>query len=214
MRLLKRFSKIFSSLALSAVFTSGAQAASLLSDDFSSNRNGWPNFAASSSRDLGFAVIENGKYQLTPVQDRAYGVVPAPKQASDGNVRMTSTFFMYAGLGAGGAGLVCRMQDMHNFYAFMVLGSGEWRISKAVKGTVTVLAQGSAGKQVMAGAVDAKLGAECKGGQLSLSLAGRQVGSARDSTFANGKAGLFVAGEQAAGTSAVFDDFSLDALTN
>lgn len=213
MRLLKRFFKFISALWLSTLCASGAHAASLLSDDFSSNRNGWPNFAATSSKDMGFAVIENGKYQLTPVQDRAYGVVPAPKQAVDGNVRMSSSFFMFAGLGAGGAGLVCRMQDMHNFYAFIVLGSGEWRISKAVKGVVSVLAQGKVGNQVMAGAVDANLGVECDGSQLRLSLSGREVGSARDSTFAAGKVGLFVAGEEAAGTSASFDSFSLDSLS-
>ena len=205
---------VFKTLAIltSMFIVNAAHAELLINDNFNNNASGWPNFSASSSRDMGFAVIENGKYQLTPVQDRAYGVVAAPKQAKNGDVRLQSTFFMYAGLGAGGAGLVCRMKDMQNFYAFMVLGTGEWRISKADQGKVTVLTQGKVGGQVMAGAVDAKMTAECKGSQLTLSLAGRQVGSVRDSRFNSGKSGLFVAGEEAAGTSASFDSFSLDAL--
>ena len=194
------------------LFLNAAHAELLINENFSSNANGWPNFSANSNRDLGLAVIENGKYQLTPVQDSAYGVLAAPKQAHDGGVRLQSSFFMYAGLGAGGAGLVCRMQDKQNFYAFIVLGTGDWRIAKADQGKVTVLSQGKLGSQVMAGAVDANMTAQCKGSQLTMSLAGRQVGSARDSRFNSGKSGLFVAAEQAAGTSASFDSFSLEAL--
>jgi len=200
-------------LFLFLLFTTGlVQAAVIIDDRFNDPRSGWPDVSASSSRDVGFAVYANGKYQMTPVQDRAFGVIRAPRQASSGNVSVASRFFMYAGLGAGGAGVVCRMQDLDNFYAFIVVGSGEWRIARIEKGKVNVLASGSADPQVMPGAVDAVMEARCDGEQLSLSLAGKRVGEARDAVFASGSAGLFVAGEQAAGTSASFEDFRLSAL--
>ena len=47
-------------------------------------------------------------------------------------------------------------------------------------GGVAVSAEGRAAAP-KAGAVDADMTAECKGSQLTMSLAGRQVGSARDS---------------------------------
>jgi hypothetical protein len=189
-----------------------AQAEVVIDDRFNDPKSGWPDFNAASDKDVGFAVYANGKYQMTPVKNRAYGLIKAPRRASGGDVRITSAFFMYAGLGAGGGGLVCRMQDLDNFYAFIVVGSGQWRIARVQRGEIAVLGDGSVGNQVMAGAVDAQMTAECRGDQLTLSLGGRRVGQVRDTAFANGEAGLFVAGEQAAGTSVSFDDYKLESL--
>ncbi len=199
-------------LILQLTVATAAQAEIVIDDRFNDPKSGWPDFNAASDKDVGFAVYANGKYQMTPVKNRAYGLIKAPRRASSGNIRMTSAFFMYAGLGAGGAGLVCRMQDLDNFYAFIVVGSGQWRIARVQRGETTVLRDGSVGKQVMAGAVDAQMTAECSGDQLTLSLGRSRVGQVRDAVFADGDAGLFVAGEQAAGTSVSFDDFKLESL--
>jgi hypothetical protein len=199
-------------LILLLTVSAAARAEVVIDDRFNDASSGWPDFDAASDKDVGFAVYANGKYQMTPVKNRAYGLIKAPRQASGGDVRMSSAFFMYAGLGAGGAGLVCRMQDIDNFYAFIVVGSGEWRIARVQKGEATVLVNGAVDNQVMPGAVDAQMRAECKGDQLTLSLGGSRVGQVRDTVFSRGEVGLFVAGEQAAGTSASFDDFRLESL--
>ena len=190
---------------LMLAFAAGSSAEVVLDDRFDDPASGWPNAAATRDQDVGFAVYANGKYQMTPVKNRSYGVIRAPRQAEGGDVVVKSAFFMYAGLGNGGAGLVCRMQDLENFYAFIVVGSGEWRIARIEQAKATVLAQGSAGEQVMPGAVDADMTAACEGDRLTLSLAGRRAGEVRDTKFAGGDAGLFVIGEEAAGTSVSFD---------
>jgi hypothetical protein len=190
---------------LMLAFAAASNAEVVLDDRFDDPASGWPDAGATRDQDVGFAVYANGKYQMTPVKNRAYGVIRAPRQAKGGDVKVTSAFFLYAGLGAGGGGLVCRMQDLENFYAFIVVGSGEWRIARIERGTASVLAQGSAGEQVMPGAVDAEMTAACEGDRLTLSLAGRRVGEVRDTKFAGGDAGLFVIGEEAAGTSISFD---------
>jgi len=104
---------------------------------------------------------------------------------------------------------VCRYRDHDNFYAFIATGAPGWIVMKVANGKATSLAQGRLPAGVMAGAVDAKLSAECTGDTLRLSVDGREVGRARDATFAGGSTGLLVMGEQAAGTSATFDNFTL-----
>ena len=159
--------------------------------------------AATRSSDLGFAVYtDSGQYQLTPVQDQVFGFIPAPKQATGGEVRISSDLFLYAGLGAGAGGLGCRHQDHRNFYAFMARGDGIVAILKIKDGMATPLAQGTV-KQVMPGAVDTRLIAQCRGDTLSLDVEGGASISATDRDFSQGASGIFVIGEKLAGTSAV-----------
>jgi hypothetical protein len=189
-----------------------AHAANVLQDDFSSTTSGWPNMAATRSTDLGFAVYtDSGQYQLTPVQDQVFGFIPAPRQAGDGDVKIASDLFLYAGIGAGAGGLGCRHQDHRNFYAFMARGDAVVMILKIKDGEVTPLAQAKV-KQVMPGAVDTRFTAQCQGDTLRLEVKGGGSISAKDSDFSQGKSGVFVIGEKLAGTSIVFDNFSLDQL--
>lgn len=200
-------------VAATAVFASSlAVAAPVLRDDFSNARSGWPNMAATRSGDLGLAVYtDSGKYQMTPVEDQVFGFIPAPRQTKAGNVKMESDFFLYAGLGAGAAGLGCRHQDHRNFYGFMARGDGKLMILKVKDGKVTPLATGNV-KGVMAGTVDTRLRVECKGNTLRMSASGGSSLSAQDGEFSTGDSGLFVIGEKMAGTSVQFDNFVLEDL--
>jgi hypothetical protein len=194
-----------------ALAGNASHAASVLRDDFSDSASGWPNMAATRASDLGFAIYtDSGQYQITPVQDQVFGFVPAPKQAGDGDVQLETDLFLYAGIGAGAAGLGCRHQDHRNFYAFMARGDAVLMILKIKDGEVTTLAQGTV-EQIMPGAVDTRLSAQCLGDTLRLSARDGSSLTARDSDFAEGRSGVFVIGEKLAGTSAVFDDFVLEA---
>lgn len=186
-----------------------AAAAEVLRDDFSSAKSGWLNAAATRDSDLGFAVYtDTGGYQLTPVKDHVFGFIPAPKQAAGGDAKIEADLFLYAGIGAGAAGLGCRYRDHQNFYGFMARGDAVLMILKIEQGEVKVLAQGAV-KSVMPGAVDTRLTAECRGSKLTLRAKNGATLTANDATFAEGKAGLFVIGEKMAGTSAAFDNFVL-----
>ena len=179
-------------------------------DDFSRHSSGWPH--ASGNR--GFSIYtDTGKYQLTPVDDMTFGIIPAPRQARSGNVRIEADLFMYAGIGAGASGLVCRQQDADNLYAFLLTGSPGWNIVKIVNGKLARLASSPLPRGVMAGAVDTRIAVECHGDTLRLFVGGKQIGQARDASFTTGDSGLMVMAENMAGTSATFDNFLLRDLS-
>lgn len=195
-------------IALGLAGTAPAQTV-VMKDSFTDPSSGWPNAGATHSADGGMAVYtDSGSYQMTPVKDHTFGLIPAPRQAAGGDVHIRSDLFLYAGLGAGAAGIACRIQDMNNFYAFIVRGDATVHILKVRDGKATPLAKGQVAS-VMAGTVDTKLSAECRGDTLRLSLNDGDSLSARDGELQGGKAGLFVIGEKLAGTSASFDNFEL-----
>jgi len=184
-------------------------AAEVVRDDFSNPKSGWQNKAATTDRDLGFAVYtDTGKYQMTPVHDNAFGFIAAPRQAEGGNVRIESDLFLYAGIGAGAGGVACRFQDHQNFYAFLVRGDAATLIVKIRNGKATPLAQGKV-RTVMAGAADTRLTAECIGDTLRLKAKDGNTIEVRDGELTSGRSGLLVIGEKMAGTSAAFDNFVL-----
>lgn len=154
----------------------------------------------------------SGKYQMTPTTDGTVGVSLAPKQAASADVQIGAELFMYAGIGAGASGVVCRFRDHDNYYAFVASGAPGWIILKVQGGKPMPLARGALPKGVVAGAVEGRVEAHCQGDRLQMAFGGRKVGEARDATFATGRSGLIVMGEAAAGTSAVFDDVTLDDL--
>ena len=91
-------------------------------------------------------------------------------------------------------------------------GDATVAIIKVRAGKVTQLASARV-DSVMAGAVDTRLSVECMGERLKLSARGSAGLSARDSDLRAGRAGLVVAGEKLAGTSASFDNFELSDLS-
>lgn len=195
--------------ALLLLAADAASAATLLRDDFSDPSSGWPNMAATRDADLGFAVYtDSGQYQLTPVKDNVFGFIPAPAKAATGDVVIETDLFLYAGIGAGAAGVGCRHRDHANFYAFLVRGDAVLTILKIKDGQATPLAQGSA-ESLLPGTVDTRIRVECSGDTLRFGARGGRTIEARDGDFADGDSGVFVIGESMAGTSVVFDDFVL-----
>lgn len=185
-----------------------AHAAEVLRDDFSDPASGWPDMAATRDGDLGFAVYtDGGQYQLTPVKDNVFGFIRA-LQAADGNVTIEADLFLYAGIGAGAAGIGCRHRDHANFYAFLVRGDAVLTIVKIRDGQATPLAQGKV-DSVLPGTVDTRLTVECHGDTLRFGARGGRTIEARDAEFSDGSSGVFVIGESMAGTSAAFDNFVL-----
>ena len=164
------FRALASALVLVAATPVSAQ--TVLRDDFSNRASGWPHAEATRDSDGGFSIYtDSGQYQLTPVKDNTFGLVPAPRQARGDNVRIETDMFMYAGLGAGIGGVACRVQDMQNFYGFVARADAVLMIVKVENGTPTPLAQGRV-KTVMPGSVDTRFTVECRGDRLSLSASG------------------------------------------
>lgn len=211
---MNRLSRLVPALVLSLAASLAAAAdRTVFQDDFSDNGSGWIDTQVADHRAKGIALYNgDGGYQMTPVDDATYGIVPAPKQAPGGDVQVEAGLFLYTGVGQGTGGVVCRHSDNNNFYAFMVSGGHGYAILKVQGGKAETLASGRfAG--AMPNIADLRIGARCEGRSLKLMLDGEVVAEADDAAHDAGQAGLIVMGEKMAGTSAVFDDFELRAIT-
>jgi hypothetical protein len=195
-------------LALAAVPALAADK-QVFSDDFSDSSSGWVDTQQADHKAKGIALYDgSGGYQMTPVDDTTYGVIRAPRQAAGADVRVEANLFLYTGVGQGTGGLVCRHADNQNFYAFMVSGGHGYAIMKIVDGEATTLTSGRF-EGAMPNIADVRIGASCKGDELTLSIDDEVVAEASDSDLGKGASGLIVMGEKMAGTSAVFDNFAL-----
>lgn len=202
----------FSPLALLVVLPIAHAATPVFEDDFSDDGSGWPNTQVADHQAKGIMLYDgSGGYQMTPLDDQTFGIVPAPRQAGSGDVAIDTNVFLYTGVGQGTAGVVCRQSDNDNFYAFMVSGGHGYAILKVRNGQGETLASGRF-EGTMPNIADVRLGARCEGAKLSLEIDGNPVAEAQDGDFSKGRSGLIVLGERTAGTSAVFDNFALSAL--
>lgn len=201
-------------LSLFAVLVSPATRAAhrVFQDDFADASTGWYHHGADSSDDLGFAIYTaEGTYQMTPVRDEAYGFVAAPRQTTSPKVRVSADLFLYAGVGLGGGGVGCHYLDESNFDLALARGDGQLVLVEVRKGDSRVLAQGPL-NSLFPGSVDTRLELECDASGLRVrSQEGTRL-EAATSPPAGHQVGLFVIGERSAGTSAVFDNFTLDDL--
>jgi hypothetical protein len=194
-------------LALAAPALAAERA--VFSDDFSDAGSGWVDTQVADHTAQGLALYDgSGGYQLTPLDDDTFGVIPAPRQAAGPDVRIAAAVFLTTGVGQGTAGVVCRHRDNANFYAFMVSGGHRAAILKVQGGQASVLAAAPF-EGPMPNIADVRLGARCEGDRLQLLIDDSVVAEATDADLAAGRTGLIVLGEKTAGTSAVYDDFAL-----
>lgn len=205
---------LLATILLAASITANAQSRSVFRDDFSDTRSGWSDnreaVQRGQSRGLGI-YDESGHFQMTPLENDTIGLLPAPRQADTGNVRLRSTLFVLVSDGVGGGGLFCRARDRDNVYAFIVSPT-RWSIVRVQQADSTVLASGELPAQVMPGAADGVLGAECNGSTFTLRFNDTVMGSAQDAGWNEGQSGLLVIGTKLGSTHAQYDDFELDGL--
>jgi hypothetical protein len=111
-----RATRLLSALLLAVALPAAAADRPVFADDFSSDASGWVNTQVADHTARGIALYDGtGGYQMTPVNDDTFGIMPAPKQAAGGDVRVEAGLFLYTGVGQGTAGVVCRHQDNENF---------------------------------------------------------------------------------------------------
>lgn len=210
---MNRLSRLVFLLVLTATTAAVAADSTVFRDDFSNSGSGWIDTQVADHNAKGIALYNNdGGYQMTPVDDATYGIVPAPKQAPGADVQVEAGLFLYTGVGQGTGGVVCRHRDNQNFYAFMVSGGHGYAILKIAGGRADTLASGRF-EGTMPNIADLRIGARCEGSTLKLMLDGDVVAEADDATHTGGQVGLIVMGEKMAGTSAVFDDFELHSIS-
>ena len=108
-------------------------------------------------------------------------------------------------------GVLCRYQDVDNYYYFYISSDGYAGIGIDNAGTKTVISSSDGNlapdSGINQGAATNHIRADCIGNTLTLYVNGSQVASATDSSFSGGDVGLVAKTFSAAGTDIMFDNF-------
>jgi hypothetical protein len=105
-------------------------------------------------------------------------------------------------------GVVCRWQDVHNFYGLAMGQDGFLTIVRVQDRQVSFLATGVAESGLLNSAgQNNRIGGSCVGSNLTLYVNGEQVLQAQDAAFGDGFIGMMVGTRSAGGVEAHFDNF-------
>jgi len=106
-------------------------------------------------------------------------------------------------------GILCRYQDMRNFYFFIISSDGYYGIGKVENGRQTLIEpdQMHPSKFIHQGSESNHILALCDGSRLTLAVNGEFVAEAEDNTFWEGDVGLIAGSFDEPGVDIIFDNF-------
>lgn len=185
------------------VLPNGPPAEVLFQDDFSDPSSGWDQINV----EEGITDYENGYYRVqvnTPDTD-IWG--NPGLDFTDVTVEVQAT--KASGPDDNDFGLICRYQDIDNFYFFIISSDGYYGIGKVVEGEQTLIDrdQMQPDESIAQGNATNHLKADCVGSALSLHANGKSLIQVEDTTFASGDVGLIAGTFAQPGTEIHFDDF-------
>jgi hypothetical protein len=177
----------------------------LFTDDFSNPRSGWDRQAY----DGGETDYLEGEYRIR-VNESAADYWANPGLDLE-DVRIDVKARKAAGPDDNDFGIICRYQDIDNFYYLVASSDGFVGILKHKDGSTESLASDSLQPTdaVRQGDATNHLRAECVGSRLTLYVNGDMVAEAADSDFARGDVGLIAGTFDVPGTDIRFDDFQV-----
>jgi hypothetical protein len=175
----------------------------LYHDDFSNPESGWPQVSNSTS----FMGYDHGSYRmlvLSPLDD-----LQAVAGQSFGDIRIEVVATRQSGPVYNRFGLICRFQDMNDFYFFAVSSDGYYAIGKIKEGVTTLL-----GQEMMAYNVSIQQDGEpnvlrfdCINNTLKGYVNTQLLAITKDADFSRGDAGLMSGSFDEAGVDVRFDNF-------
>jgi Tol biopolymer transport system component len=163
-------------------------AASLvLSDDFSDADSGW---LVQSEEEYGYGY-EGGEYVIEHLNqnDRSRWITLPDRTFSDFTAEVDVRFDTDVEF-VGGA-LIWRWQDNDNFYFFRVRNTGEYDLRKRVDGEWERITEATASADINKGAATNRLKVVTVGDSISLYVNGQHLGDFSDSSFSEGRIGLY-----------------------
>jgi hypothetical protein len=175
----------------------------LYHDDFSSSASGWTQ-AVSANGTLGYA---DGTYRML-VQSPGYDLWALSRQAySDVHIEVDTIWL--AGPMSNRFGLICRFQDIDNFYDFFISSDGYYAIGKIKNGTASLLGQEMMlySTAILQDGDPNHLRFDCVGKTLRGYVNGQEIAIANDSDFSGGDAGLITGAFNESGVEVSFDNF-------
>jgi hypothetical protein len=160
----------------------------LFSDDFSDTGSGWDVNSASDGS-TGYA---SGAYRVvvTTTDMMLWG---NPYQTFQNDVRIAVDATKSGGPDDNALGILCRYQDVDNFYLLMISSDGYTGIGMFKNAEFTMLSGEymDTSTAIKQGAATNHLEANCIGSTLTLLVNGTQTVTATDASFSGGDVGLF-----------------------
>jgi hypothetical protein len=192
------------SVNLGGTGSSGQTSNVLFQDDFSKTNSGWP--SRDGSDHMGY---KDGAYQIY-LDSSMTDLVANPGQSFPADVIIETDVTNAGSTDNNDFGVVCRLQDLNNFYFFEAASDGYAVIGMFKDNEMKYLSADSmaAVDGINAGSTLNHLRAECVGSSLKLYVNGKLVAETTDTTFTSGgDAGLIAGSFDVGGVDLRFDNF-------
>jgi hypothetical protein len=199
----------FLGLAMLACSLTGEKTASelpgdvLFQDDFSDTSSGWDRV----NETEGITDYQNGVYRIL-VNTASFDVWANP------GLNFTDTVIEVEATKVGGPddndfGVICRYQDINNFYFFVISSDGYYGIAKVVDGEQELLGMENMeySDAINQGNATNEIRADCVGDSLTLSINGQTLIDVSDPDYSLGDVGLIAGTFDTEGTDIQFDNF-------
>jgi hypothetical protein len=182
-----------------------SEAGILFQDDFSDTGSGWDQ----SSLDTGLTGYVDGVYRIYVNEPSVDYWANPGRSFTDVRVEVEAT--KVGGPDDNDLGVICRYQDLDNFYFAVISSDGFAGIIKAERGEQTPLSSDALepSDAVRQGNSTNTIRFDCVGDSLTLLVNGTQVATATDAEWTEGDVGLLAGTFDTPGTDVHFDNFEV-----
>jgi len=177
----------------------------LFQDGFDDPGSGWDRVQDSQ----GQTDYENGRYRILVNAENADFWSNPGLEFSDVVIEVDAE--KAAGPDDNDFGVLCRYQDLENFYFLIISSDGYYGIGKVEGGKQSLLdpPQMYYSEDILTGNATNHLTARCEGTRLTLAVNNEVIAEARDDRFPQGDVGLIVGTFSEPGVDIFFDNFSV-----
>ncbi|MBG7610207.1 MAG: hypothetical protein IZT55_04995 [Anaerolineae bacterium] len=177
----------------------------LFQDDFSDTSSGWDQFSDGD----GLTDYQNGYYRIVINAEEMDVWANPGLMFRDVVVEVDAT--KAGGPDDNDLGVICRYQDVENFYFFIISSDGYYVVGKVVDGEQQLIGadQMYPSDAINQGAATNHIQAECVGSQLTFYVNGTMLSEVNDATYSDGDVGLIAGTFSEAGTEIHFDNFKV-----
>ena len=175
----------------------------LFIDDFSDESSGWDRI----NEDEGVTDYSDGVYRIAVNTDNTDIWANPGLSFTDSVIEVDAK--KVGGPDDNDFGIICRYQDLSNFYFFIISSDGFYGIAKVIDGEQILidLENMEYSDTINQGNSSNKLRADCVGKNLVLHINGQKLLEVNDSQYSTGDVGLIAGTFNVAGTDIHFDNF-------
>lgn len=175
----------------------------LFRDDFSDPSSGWDRV----NGEEGITDYQDGRYRI--LVNTANTDVWANPGLEFGDVIVEVNATKAGGPDDNDFGVICRYQDLNNFYFFLISSDGYYGIGRVVAGEQTLIGDNQLypDDAIRQGEATNHIRADCIGSSLTLHVNGVELAEVQDDTLTSGDVGLLAGTFDQPGTDILFDNF-------